>query len=157
MHLLNHDFDDLYALIVYFRSRDTKIPQYIKALEQIILYIDAPIVNKVIEFNTVRKILRAHVKTNDEVLSWIAVDNEYTAHTFIIKKEIYYRVLVAIFKEMIVSQQDNQRLWMLCDSVHNIPLLLVDLKKPKRAIKTMIKCYQKEYNKKFLIKELKGL
>lgn len=157
MYLLNHDFDDLYALIVYFRSAPTKVPQYINALENIISYIDAPIENNVLEFNTVRRILRSHVNMIDEVLSWIAVDNEYTAHTFVVKNENYYKILEVILKEMIQCVQDNHRLCLLCDAVHNIPLLLVERKKPKRAIKSTIKHYQKEYNKKFLTDELKEI
>lgn len=157
MYFLNHDFDDLHALIVYFRSEPTKVSEYINAIEQIISYLEAPIKNNVIDFNMVRRILRPYADMSNEVLSWITVDNEYTAHTFVVKNENYYKILEVILKEMIQCVQDNHRLWLLCDAVHNIPLLLVDLKKPKRAIKSMIKHYQKEYNKKFLTDELKEI
>lgn len=52
---------------------------------------------------------------------------------------------------------DSQRFYLLCDASHNIPLLLADTKNPKKAIKIMIKDYQKNYNKEFLLKELKKI
>ncbi len=157
MYLFNYDFDDLYALIVYFRSCTAEFPKYIKALEQIVSYVEAPMANNV-ELSSVRKILRPYInEEEEEILSWVLVENVYTAHIHIVKNEIYYRMLSAIFKEMIQCANDKQRLWLLCDATHNIPLVLVDLKKPKKAIKSMIKYYQKEYNKNFLIEELKGM
>lgn len=154
MYLLNYDFYDLYALITFFRQNTERFSLYKKPAEQIVSYIDTPMSNNGIELNTIRKILRPYVDKNDEYLSWTLVDNAYTANIIIIKNELYYSVLSTIFKEMLECFKDKQRLYLLCDSSHNIPLLLIDVKNPKTAIKAMISDYQTKYNKNFLLSEL---
>ena len=74
-----------------------------------------------------------------------------------LKNTAYYRILAEVFREMLHHLEDNQRLWRLCDSTHNLPTLLVECKEPKKAIKSMIQIYQIEYNKNFLVEELKAL
>lgn len=155
MYLLNYDFYDLYALIIFFRTDTDKVSQYTRALEQIISYMEEPVAGNVLEFNTVRKILRSHVNEAEEGVSWIWAENVYTGNVVIIKNERYYHILTAIFREMIQCAGDGQRLWQLCDATHNIPTLLVECKEPKKVIKSMVRIYQKEYNKDFLVGELK--
>lgn len=157
MRLLNYDFYDLYALIIFFRADTDKVSQYTKALEQIVSYMTEPASENVLEFNTVRKILRSHVNETEEGLSWIWAENVYTGNVLIIKNGKYYNILVAIFQEMIQCARDKQRLWQLCDATHNIPTLLVASKKPKKIIKSMVRFYRKDYNKDFLVEELKRM
>lgn len=155
MLLINYDFYDLHAFITFFRSSPARFPDYIFPVKQIIDYINAPAGNGC-DYNTVRKIISPHFKSQDEALSWVLVNNIYTANVFIVKKEPYYHIISSVFEEMTAFYNDEQRLYALCDAVHNIPLLLADEKKPIPIIKTMIKDYRKNYNKLFLANELKS-
>ena len=156
MYLLNYDFYDLHALITFFRNNTARFSDYKASVEQIVQYMKAPAANG-IEPNTIRKILRPYFKDNDEALSWVLVNNEYTANISIIKMEAYYLILSAAFEEMLKFYSNEQRLYLLCDASHNIPLILADIKKPEKAIKEMIRDYRKQYNKFFLVNELKSI
>lgn len=157
MLLINYDFYDLYALITFFRNNTEKYFAYDKAVQKIIYYIDLPSSNNGLEANIIRKILKPYFNAEDNFLSWVLVENKYTANIGIIKDKTYYDILSAVFKEMQQCINDSQRFYLLCDASHNIPLLLADTKNPKKAIKIMIKDYQKNYNKEFLLKELKKI
>ena len=101
--------------------------------------------------------MQYYVKEEEPGLFWIWVENVYTGNVLTMKNEGYYRVLAAVFREMLVSIGDNQRLWRLCDATHNLPILLVECKAPKKGIKSMIRIYQVQYNRDFLEEELKAL
>ena len=156
MYLLNYDFYDLHALITFFRSNTARFSDYKASVEQIVQYMKAPAVSG-IEPNTVRKILRPYFDDNDNALSWVLVNNAYTANISIIKSEAYYSILLAVFEEMTAIYSDEQRLYLLCDASHNIPVILADVKKPEKAIKEMVRDYRKQYNKNFLVNELKSI
>ena len=151
MYLINYDFHDIYSLIVFFRTWKDRFEHYKPALAKITEYIDSSAKNE-LDYNIVRKILRPYFVPEDSFLSWINTDNMYTANVFIVKKEVYYSAIKKIFNEMSEIYQDKQRLYLLCDAVHNIPLLFVEYNKklPKNAIKNMLKDYRKQYNKDFL-------
>lgn len=157
MRLINYDFDDLYALIVFFRNDTDKIAEYAEAIKQIIACLEGKNGENESSCNTIRKILQYYVKEEEPGLFWIWVENVYTGNVLTMKNEGYYRVLAAVFREMLVSIGDNQRLWRLCDATHNLPILLVECKAPKKGIKSMIRIYQVQYNKDFLEEELKAL
>lgn len=157
MYLLNYDFHDMYALIIYFRNFPTHIRSCIQPIKDIISYMEAPMSGNVLETNMVRKLIRVHIEAKENGLEWAFVDNEYTANLTVMKKNSHYRLMVAIFKEMLDFCEDEHRMFLLCDATHNIPLVLANsyIKKPKKTIGTMIRDYQKQYNKEFLVKELK--
>ena len=157
MRLLNYDFYDLYALIVYFRADTNRVSEYAGAIEQIVNYLEAPVLGNELEFNTIRKILQVYVSKEEQGLFWIWTENVYTGNVVIMKNASYYCVLIEVFREMLRCVGDSQRLWRLCYATHNLPTLLVECKEPKKVIKSMIRIYQKEYNKDFLMEELKGL
>lgn len=157
MQLLNYDFYDLYALLIFFRMETDKISEYAGAVEEIVACLEEPAFSNVTDCNTIRKILQAHVNKEERGLLWIWTENIYTGNTLTMKNTCYYFILAEIFREMLHNLGDNQRLWRLCDSTHNLPTLLVECKEPKKAIKSMIRIYQMEYNKEFLIEELKAL
>lgn len=154
MYLLNYDFYDLYAFITFFRSSPARFPNYIYPVKQIIEYINSPVSNAC-DFNTIRRTISPYFNPQDEALSWILVNNMYTANAFVVKKEPYYLLLSSMFEEMVDIYIDEQRLCLLCDATHNIPLLLANENKPISIINTMIKDYRKQYNKLFLVNELK--
>lgn len=156
MYLTNYDFYDLYALIVYFRSDPARCPCYIEPIRQIIDYLNAPVITNEIIDNQIRRFISPYFDKQDEALSWVLVNNVYTANIFIIRKEAYYRILSSVFEEMIAFHNNEERLYSLCYAAHNIPLLLADKEKPKKIIKIMINDYRKQYNKLFLKNELKS-
>lgn len=156
MYLLNYDFYDLHALITFFRNNTAGFSRYKSSIEQIVQYIKAPAANG-IEPNTIRKILRPYFDDNDDALSWVLVNNAYTANISIIKTEAYYLILSSVFEEMIKFYSNEQRLYLLCDASYNIPLILADIIKPEKAIKEMVSDYRKQYNKNFLVNELKSI
>lgn len=157
MYLFNYDFYDLYALLVFFRSNPSKVSLYAEAMKQIVSYMETDTTDTAMESNVIRKILRSHIPASEEYLSWVGVDNMYTANIVIIKNKHHYDIIGAIFKEMLACAGDSDRVWLLCDVTHNIPLLLADHKKPRKVIHSMLKGYQKSYNKDFLKQEVKDL
>ena len=156
MYLINYDCYDLHALITFFRCKPERFIIYKSALQEIVAYLKTPIQNE-LNNNSIRNILKPYFDERDETISWVLVDNEYTANVFIIKNESAYEILSSIFCEMMNYYNDSNRFYLLCDATHNIPLLLADEKKPKKAINTMIKDYKKKYNNLFLKNELKRL
>ena len=157
MQLLNYDFYDLYALLIFFRADTDKVSEYAEVIEQIVHCLEEPVSQSEIEGNAVRKILQTYVSETEQGLSWVWTENKYTGNVVIMKNAGHYRILSEVFQEMLRSMGDGRRLWYLCDATHNIPTLLVECKDPKKAIKSMAKRYQKEYNKNFLVEELKQL
>ncbi|MBQ9385194.1 MAG: hypothetical protein IJT87_13265 [Ruminiclostridium sp.] len=157
MQILNYDLYDLYALFDYFRGNAGKFPIYRSAVEKIVEYITAPPSGNGIETNTVRKLLRPVYEEDEKKLVWISVDNEYTANVSVIKNTAYYTILAALLKEMLDCGDDADRLYDFCDAVTNVPLILADDNKPKKAIKEMIKDYQKKYDRGFLLSEIKDI
>ena len=84
----------------------------------------------------------------------MTVENKYTANIRIIKKDSVYGVLLKILYEMTECYSDKDRFYLLCDAAHNIPIVLADDPKPKKAINVMIKEYRKKYNGLFLKEEV---
>lgn len=157
MHLINYDFYDLHALITFFRC-NTEKTAYLSAIEQVIKYIDAEQITNSVEANAVRKVLNPYIEPQDEALSWVFIENQYTANMRIIKDGARYRIISAILKELIgYLGKDPERVYLLCDATHSIPLLLADEKRPQKAIASMIKPYRQSYDTQFLYEELKLL
>lgn len=155
MYLLNYDFYDLQALLIFFRANTDKVQEYTEALKQLINCMEHHISGGESEFNIVRKILKKYTCNAEHELSWVGTENIYTANIIIIKNADHYSILTEVLREMLCCINDTQRLWSLCDAVHNLPMLLLECKKPKKVIKSMIKTYQKDYNSNFLVKELR--
>lgn len=157
MKLINYDFHDLYALITFFRSNPTKTA-YLPAIKKINQYLDSEPSQNGIKLNTIRKILKPYTSAQDEQLSWVFTENKYTANIFVIKNDACYTIMSAIFRELLLCLgNDPERVYLLCDASHNIPLLLIDEKRPQKTIATMINEYRKRYNSEFLCEELKLL
>lgn len=157
MRLLNYDFYDLYALLVYFRADVDKVSEYAEAIERIIAYLDEPIQEKEIAFNSIRKVLQLYVSKTESALSWVWTENVYTGNVVLMKDVNSYCILKKVFQEILLAIGNNERLWSLCDATHNLPVVLANDKKSGKIIKSMVRIYQKKYNKYFLVEELKEL
>lgn len=155
MYLINYDFYDLYSLIVFFRCKPERFSDYRYAVKDILNEILTS--EKSYKNNIIRNILKPHYNENDELISWVTVENRYTANIKIMKNKSFYLIISAILNEMIGCCNDSERFYCLCDATHNVPLVLVDEVKPKRIIINMIKEYRKSYNSLFLKEELKRL
>jgi len=156
MYLINYDFYDLYNLIVYFRYAPERFAVYKAGFCKIITYIESPEKNYA-DFNNIRNILKPCYNQSDEALSWILVDNRYTANIVVIKETAVYEVILSVLCEIVEHYENSERFCLLCDATHNIPLILVDEIKRKRLIGLMVKEYRKKYNDSFLKDELKRL
>lgn len=156
MYLINYDFYDLQALFVFFRSKPDRLSDYKSALNDVIAYIMTP-QGHYGDQNNIRKIIRPYYNENDEILSWVLVDNIYPTNIYIIKQNNIYSIISAILREMLDNCDDMRRLYLLCDATHNIPSILVDEIKKSKTIKIMVKEYRRMYNPNFLKDELKLL
>ena len=157
MHLINYDFYDLYAVIIFVRSSPND-KRLIPVLNSIAELIEAPQSDNGIESNIVRKAIRQCDKADIDGLSFANTDNVYTANIRIMKNSVYYKILSKIFRELADSMSISiERTVAAADSLHNIPLLLADELKPKKAITLAIKEYRARYSPIFLASELKAL
>lgn len=107
--------------------------------------------------NNIRKIIRQYYNENDEILSWVLVDNVYPTNIYIIKQNNVYSIISAILREMLDNCDDVRQLYLLCDATHNIPSILMGEVKKSKTIKIMVKEYRRMYNPNFLKDELKLL
>ena len=157
MHMINYDFYDLHAVILCVRSNPND-KRLIPVLNRIAEIIEAPQSDNGIESNIVRKAIRKCDKANIEGLSFANTDNVYTANIRIMKNPVYYKILSKIFRELSDSMSvSSERTAAAADGFHNIPLLLADESKPKKAITIAIKEYRTKYYPNFLADELKTL
>lgn len=156
MYFINYDFYDLQALFVFFRGKPDRLSDYKSALNDVIAYIMTP-QGHYGDQNNIRKIIRPYYNENDEILSWVLVDNIYPTNIYIIKQNNIYSIISAILREMLDNCDDMRRLYLLCDVTHNIPSILVDEVKKSKTIKIMVKEYRRMYNPNFLKDELKLL
>lgn len=157
MHMTNYDFYDLHAVILCVRSNPNN-KRLIPVLNRIAEIIEAPQSDNGIESNIVRKAIRKCVTADIEGLSFANTDNVYTANIRIKKNPVHYKILSKIFRDLADSMSVSiERTVAAADSFHNIPLLLADELKPKKAITLAIKEYRARYSPIFLASELKAL
>ena len=83
MYLINYDFYDIYALIVFFRSWPDIFLHYKHAVQKIIDYIEKTTESNGLEYKNIRRILKEYYDENDKFISWVKVENAYTAHIWI--------------------------------------------------------------------------
>lgn len=157
MHMINYDFYDLHAVIVCVRSNpDDK--RLIPVLNRIAEIIESPQSDNGIESNIVRKTIRQCGGTDIGGLFFANTDNVYIANIRIMKNPVHYKILSTIFRELSDSMSvSSERTAAAADSFHNIPLLLANELKPKKAITIDIKEYRTKYYPNFLVDELKVL
>ncbi len=156
MYLINYDFYDIHALITFFRNNPERFHTYKPALQKIITYIGTR-QDHLLNDNNIRNILKPYYDESDEIISWVMVNNKYTANLIIIKKDYAYKIISSIFSEMMEHYDDSMRFNLLCDATHNLPIILVEKNKPKKTINLIIKEYRKKYNSLFLKNELKRM
>ena len=135
MYLLNYDFYDLHSLFVFFRNSPERFADYRPALQQLADYIQSQDQSNALQTNIIRTILKPCYHESDTLISWVLVNNAYSAKSVMIKQEAAYAVLSAIIREMEAHYEDAERFYALCDAVHNIPLLLADSPEPVKAFK----------------------
>ena len=156
MYLLNYALYDLYAFFVYLRNHPQRFTQYHEGVRQIAELIDSPF-SGTAEANSIRRILRAFYTAEDPFMSFVAVDNVYTAEILFVTNKAYYPLLSAILRELLAHGDDPDRLSALCDALHNIPIILVRHARPRKHIQFEIDHYQKKYHPGFLKDELKAI
>ena len=153
---INYEFYDIHALLVYFRVRPEQLGQFVPALETLRGTMQPSEPPQMAE-ETVRVLLRSCWTPEDAALDWVEVDNRYTANIFVMKNAAHYALLAAVLQELLNCAGDEARTVLLCDAVHNIPLLLCDKPHPHRVIERYLSDYRKTYNKAFLKAECRAL
>ncbi len=158
MYLLNYDFYDLHALFVFIRSN----PEYIEVIPGLRTLSDyltkPPAETGGIPSNYVRTVLAAHIPAGMQGATWVHVQNIYTANLLVMRDPAFYPLLAAVLDELAGALADEpERTRMLADAVHNIPLLLIEEKRPKKPIMASIKDYRSRYHAGFLEAQLKAL
>lgn len=152
MSLINYDLYDLYALFCYLRHSPSRLPDFRQAVRQIITAVYEPA-----EVNRIRHILRPCAHTEDIALSWVLTDNEYSADVRIIRDASALAVVCGMLEELLQAGDDQGRVYLLCDSVHNIPLILADPGRHHMPFKDMLRDYRMQYAPSFLKAELARL
>lgn len=152
MLLLNYDFYDIYAVLLFFRNDpsntlNSKIAKKIQSL------LESPQVDNVIESNIIRRSIAEIENLDIDQLAWIKTNNIYTYGQKVIKEETAYHILSAGFAELLVCLKDEnyKQFEALADALHNVPIILSE--KPKnlpKLIKTEISTYRKMWNNAFL-------
>lgn len=155
MLLINFDFYDLYALITHIRANPHRT-WYVPALEAIVGYLSAPQESKCVDTNTIRTLLAPIVPQENAEFQWVRVQNVYTAPKWIVKREGYYQILIAVFTELLAALQahDTERAVYLADATHNVPCALVEDAKPVRRIDAEIERYRAQYHPDFLPRKM---
>ena len=152
MLLLNYDFYDIYAVLLFFRNDpsntlNSKIAKKIQSL------LESPQVDNVIESNIIRRSIAEIENLDIDQLAWIQANNVYTYGQKVIKEKIAYHILSEGFSELLLCLHDEnyKQFEALADALHNVPIILSE--KPKnlsKLIKTEISTYRKMWNNAFL-------
>ncbi len=152
--LINYDFYDIHAFIVFLRN-NFGCTDFLPAIVDLKDIMEGWNRSNGIGSNTVRRLLRPYSEKYRNELLWVFTDNRYTANVYVIKEQACYETMSRIFREMLICcEKDFQRFCMLCDSVHNVPLYLVDEQSPKKAVACAVSDYRKKYSPDFLTEEM---
>lgn len=156
MHLLNYALYDLYALFVYLRNHPERFPQYREGARQIAELVASP-EQETADANCIRRILRPFYQAEDSYMRFVEVDNVYTADILFVTNAAYYPLLTSCLQELLAHGDDPDRLFWLCDALHNIPVILARESRPRRHVAFEIHAYRQKYSPDFLKAELKAL
>ena len=154
MYLLNYALYDLYALFICLRSHPQELARYRDGVQEIIRLIESP-EDAAADANCIRRLLRPCYDGEELFMSFVAVDNVYTADIRILKNKTHAPLLAAMLRELLAHGDDADRVSCLCDSLHNVPLMLANEVRPKRRIRSEVELYRKRYNPDFVKEELK--
>ena len=152
MLLLNYDFYDIYAVLLFFRN-DPSNTLNLKITKKIQSLLESPQVDNVIESNIIRRSIAEIENLDIDQLAWIQANNVYTYGQKVIKEKIAYHILSAGFAELLVCLKDEnyKRFEDLADALHNVPIILSESpRNGLKRIKIEISTYRKEWNNSFL-------
>lgn len=156
MHLTNYDYHDLYRLLCHFRAWPEQLPDMCGAVSGMLALLSSP-EDGCAGPNALRRIWAPFVPADDPFLSWVRVENDYSADVEILRKPQAYAVAGAILQELLNSASDPARVYLLCDSTHNIPLILADPGRHHMPYRDMLSDYRSRYSPSFLKAELRRL
>lgn len=156
MHLTNHDFHDLYRLLCFFRAWPDRLPAMCGGVRELLAIVCSP-KEGCAGPDALRRCLRPFVGTDDPYLSWVHTGNDVPAQLEPLRKPQAHIVARAILQELLDSAGDRDRVYLLCDSTHNLPLAFTSPGWHHMPLREMIYDYRERYNPDFLTTELKRL
>lgn len=123
MIIENYELHDIHYLLVLIRAYPT-YPKNAELINAVIEVLETPQLGNTVEFNIIRKRLRAIEGLDREAFNWVYVDNVYTYGMHIIHDELCYTVLSNGLRMMYdcARSGNHQRLEALADALHNIPI-----------------------------------
>ena len=156
MHLTNYDLHDLYRLLCHFRARPEQLPGMREAVGGMLTLLDSP-EEGCAGPNAIRHILQPFLPADDPFLSWVLIENDYSAGMEIVRQPQAYAVLSAILRELLDSADDPERVYLLCDATHNLPLILAEPGRHHMPFRDMLRDYRQRFRRDFLKAELRRL
>ena len=156
MHLTNYDFHDLYRLLCHFRARPEQLPGMRGAVSAMLALLDSP-EEGCAGPNALRRMMQPFVPADDPFLSWVRVENDYSAGVEIVRKPQAYAVARGILRELLASAEDRERVYLLCDSTHNLPLSFSHPGWHPMSFQDMLADYLRRYSPAFLKDALRRL
>ena len=154
MLLTNYDFYDIYWSIVLISSDGLEYDYAVsKAIKDTI---DAEPKDGAVEVNIIRRALSGIKELeNYKKWQWIFTKNVYTYGVEVIREDVAYQILSAIFQELLICLEapNEDQINDFKVAVHKIPIILANRDKYwKKHIAHEIHSYRNKWNKQFLKK-----
>lgn len=107
------------------------------------------------DINQFRKSLRKIPLLNQELYSFVYIDNRYTYFSLpFLKNEKIYVFLIKACDELlnVIIENNTEKIADLADCLHNLPIIIVEnnYSIPKSYYENELKTYQKKWGKLFL-------
>jgi len=144
---------DLYRLLCFLRSQPEKASGLDGAIRELLTDIEAGSGNPTI----VRETLRRSCLGPEPMLSWAMADTDDPAEMKMASSPAAGAVVAGILRELLFAAGDPRRVYRLCDSTHNLPLILADPQRHHESLDEMLEDYRTRYCPSFLHAELPQL
>ena len=121
MESIYNDIFDIHSMMVCFRVLPERVGAYLPALREI----SDKLAKASLSEGFVRSALRGYFDKNDDILAWVCGDKPDDGRRAELSGE-YCAVLSRVISEMAECHGDRGREYLLCDCVHNFPLMMAD-------------------------------
>lgn len=152
MESIYNDIFDIHSMIACFRVLPERVGAYLPALREI----SDKLAKASPSEGFVRSALRGYFDKNDDILSWVCGDKPDDGRRAELSGE-YCAVLSRVISEMAECHGDRGREYLLCDCVHNFPLMMADGEFQHKSADDMLRDYRRKYDKDFLENEMSKL
>lgn len=144
---------DLYRLLCFLRSQPDRSPDLDAATRELLTGIESGNSSP----DLVREALRRSRLGQEPRLSWVMADADDPAEMKRSAAPAAGAVVAGILRELLHATGDPRRVYLLCDSTHNLPLILADPQRHHGSLDEMLEDYRTRYSPSFLHAELPQL